>query len=208
MDDDIPLFADKTDDTKTAILKATFTALAEHGYADLTIDRIAQHFPKSSGLVFYHYDGKDDVLLDLLDYLLERFVQLGIPVATDGSSEARLRSLFEQVLPRGDEHQLREFEIVLTELRMRAAQDDAFQASLNQSQNLFREAIREIIEEGIESGEFKQTDPDQVADFLLTLVSGEIFERVTTGASRPIWVELDEYIEHRLLAHRFDDSSA
>ncbi|MFB6185459.1 MAG: TetR/AcrR family transcriptional regulator, partial [Halobacteriaceae archaeon] len=201
-----PLFADEPDDTKTAILKATFDALSEHGYADLTIDRISQHFPKSEGLVFYHYEGKDDVLLDLLDYLLERFVQIGMPVSDEADPETRLRNIFERTIPETNAQRIRDYEKVLMELRMRAAQDEEFQECFNQSQDIFRETVREIIQDGIESGDFRDTDPELVADFLITLVSGFIFERVTAGVSRPIQSELDNYIEYRLLAdkeHRY-----
>ncbi|CQR50918.1 HTH-type transcriptional repressor AcnR [Haloferax massiliensis] len=205
MDKRAPLFVDEPDDTKTEILKATFDALAEHGYANLTIDRISQHFSKSEGLVFYHYDGKDDVLLDLLNYLLSRFRQVGMPVSDDGDPETRLRSLFDQVIPEPDEQQIRDYETVLTELRMRAAQDEAFQECFNQSQDIFRETIREILQDGIESGDFREMDPELVANFLVTLVSGRTFERVTTGISRPIQSELDNYIKYRLLADAEDN---
>lgn len=195
-----PLFPDEPIDTKTAILKATFDALAEHGYADLTIDRISQHFSKSEGLVFYHYDGKDDVLLDLLDYLLDRFVQVGMPISDEGDPESRLRSLLGQVISETNEQQSQDYERVLTELRMRAAQDEEFREYFDQSQDNFLKTIRNIIQDGIESGDFRDTDRELVADFLVTLISGEIFDRVTVSDSRPIQSELDNYIEYRLLA--------
>jgi len=199
MEDTTPLFADKTDETKSAILKATFTALVEYGYADLTIERISEHFPKSEGLVFYHYDGKDEVLLDLLDYLLERFVQIGVPVPDDGDPEAQLRSLFDQVISQANEQQARDYEIVLMELRMRAAQDEEFQELIDESQDIFRDKVKNIIKSGIESGDFREVEPELVTDFLTTLVSGEIFERVTTGASQSIQTELNNYIDSRIL---------
>lgn len=193
------LFADEPDETRTAILKATFEALAEHGYADLTIDRIGEYFPKSEGVVFYHYDGKDDVLLDLLNYLLARFEQMGMPVSDDGDPETRLRTLFDPIMPATGEQRRRDFEKVLIELRTQAAQDEDYRQCFNQSQDIFRETVRGIIQDGIESGDFKDSDPDLVADFLITLVSGDLFDRVTTGDSRQIRAELDNYIEQRLL---------
>lgn len=202
MDENSPLFADNPSDTKTAILKATFDALAEHGYSDLTINRISQHFPKSEGVVFYHYDRKDDVLLDLLEYLLDRFVEIGIPISKDKSPEARLRSLFDQVLPQSNEQKIQDYEIVLTELRMQAAQKKEFHDSVCNSQSALRKEIQEIIRDGIQSGDFRDTDPEPIVDFLVVLVSGEIFERVTTGSSQPIRSELNNYITHRLLKNK------
>lgn len=202
MESKIPLFSDKPDETKTAILKATFDALVEHGYADLTIDRIGHHFSKSEGVVFYHYEEKDEILLDLLDYLLERFVQIGVPISNDGCPETQLRTLLNQVISRASGQQARDYEIVLTELRMRAAQDEEFRELIDKSQDIFRNKVKEITRNGIESGDFREADPDLVADFLTTLVSGEIFEQVTSGTSRSIQSEVDNYIEYRLLAKK------
>jgi len=193
------IFADNPDDTKTAILKATFDALAEHGYSNLTIDRISQYFPKSGGLVFYHYDKKDEVLLDLLDHLLKRFVEIGMPISENKSPEDRLRALFVQLLPQSDEQQVEKYEIVLAELRMQAAQKSEFRESLTNSQNILCEQVLDIIYDGIDSGDFRDVNPEAVADFLVVLITGEIFERVTTGGSLPIQSELDNYIKYRLL---------
>ncbi|TKX70207.1 TetR/AcrR family transcriptional regulator [Halorubrum sp. SP9] len=60
-------------DTRQAILGAAFRALCEHGYADVTIQRIGDEFDKSPSLVYHHYDGKDDLLIDLMGYLLDEF---------------------------------------------------------------------------------------------------------------------------------------
>jgi len=60
-------------DTRQAILGAAFRALCEHGYANVTIKRIGDEFDKSPSLVYHHYDGKDDLLIDLLEYLLDEF---------------------------------------------------------------------------------------------------------------------------------------
>ncbi|OYR82216.1 TetR family transcriptional regulator, partial [Halorubrum ezzemoulense] len=60
-------------DTRQAILGAAFRALCEHGYANVTIQRIGDEFDKSPSLVYHHYDGKDDLLIDLLGFLLDEF---------------------------------------------------------------------------------------------------------------------------------------
>ena len=59
--------------TRQAILGAAFRALCEHGYANVTIQRIGDEFDKSPSLVYHHYDGKDDLLIDLLGFLLDEF---------------------------------------------------------------------------------------------------------------------------------------
>ncbi|CQH45675.1 TetR family transcription regulator [Halobacterium hubeiense] len=195
-----PLFPEDPDDTRAAIMEATFDALAEHGYSDLTINQVSQRFAKSEGLIFYHYDGKDEILLELLKYLLERVQKGRLPIADDVDPETRLRALLDNILPTGDEHQKRDYEKVLVELRTRAIHNEDYRECFNRSQMGFRESVREIIVAGIESGDFREVDPDSVADFILALVSGEIFDRITVDRHRTVRTELDDYIEDRLLA--------
>jgi AcrR family transcriptional regulator len=66
-----PLFDDEPADTREAIMQATYRALRAHGYARLTIQRIGDEFPKSKSLLYHHYDGKDDLLLEFLSYMLD-----------------------------------------------------------------------------------------------------------------------------------------
>ncbi len=59
--------------TRAEIMDATYEALRKHGYAELTIQTIADEFPKSKSLLYYHYDAKDDLLVDFVDWLVEEF---------------------------------------------------------------------------------------------------------------------------------------
>lgn len=56
-------FLESPDDTQEEIMRATHLALCEYGYADLTIQRISEHFPKSESLIFHHYEDKASVLV-------------------------------------------------------------------------------------------------------------------------------------------------
>ncbi|GGL45225.1 transcriptional regulator [Halarchaeum grantii] len=195
-----PLFPKNPDETQTSIMEATFDALAEYGYSDLTINRVSQHFDKSEGIIFYHYDGKDELLLDLLNYLLERVENGAIQLSNEASPKTHLRTLLDKTLPSADETQERDYEKVLIELRTQAIHDEDYRECFNRSHQGFRETVREIIEAGIETGDFNEVDPELVADFVMTLVSGEIFDRLTMNSNRMVRSELDSYIETRLLA--------
>jgi len=51
-------------------MSATYRALREHGYADLTIQQIADEFEKSKSLIYYHYDTRTELLVAFIDHLL------------------------------------------------------------------------------------------------------------------------------------------
>ena len=45
-------------DSKKEIMEATYEALCKHGYAELSIEKIADEFDKGKSLIYYHYDDK------------------------------------------------------------------------------------------------------------------------------------------------------
>lgn len=66
--------AEELEPAKRRIMEATYRALQKHGYGNLTIQHIADEFENSKTLLYYHYDGKDELLVDFLDYVLTQFL--------------------------------------------------------------------------------------------------------------------------------------
>ncbi|HET7323460.1 MAG TPA: helix-turn-helix domain-containing protein, partial [Halococcus sp.] len=60
-------------DTTDELMHATYRALCKHGYANLTMQDIADESTKSKAALHYHYDTKQDLLLAFLSFLYERF---------------------------------------------------------------------------------------------------------------------------------------
>ena len=186
--------------TREAIMQATFHALREHGYAGLTIQRIGDHFEKSKSLLYHHYDSKDELLLDFLEFMLAEFEQ----AAPDDDLPPRehLDAILDHALAAKLPDDQREFTEAMVELRAQAAHDDRYRDHFTRSDETFREELASIVREGVEAGAFRDVDPDHVASFLLTLVNGAMNQRVTVEDSRTEAVreEVDAYVESRLLA--------
>ncbi|WP_128477302.1 TetR/AcrR family transcriptional regulator [Halorussus pelagicus] len=194
------LFDDSADDTRVAIMEATYQALVEYGYADLTIQRIADEFDKSKSLLYHHHDGKDDLLVDFLGFVLDYFEE-GVPLGEGARADERLRS-FVGAFAAGDAGPSEEFAGVVVELRAQAVHDTDYEAQFTRSNQFFRQHIADIIADGIEEGTFREVNPDQTAGFLLTLANGAMTDSVTTNCpetTRDARDELDAYIETRLL---------
>lgn len=200
------LFERASDDTRTEIMEATYEALTEYGYADLSIQRIADEFAKSKSLLYHHHDGKDDLLTDFLEFALDHFEE-GMGLAEGNRADERLRALFD-VLVDADSEVDEEFVGVLVELRAQAVHDADYQNQFTRNNEFLRDHIETIVADGIEEGTFREVDPKQVASFVLTVINGRMTERTTTEnpeAARCVRAELDEYLDTRLLADR-DDS--
>lgn len=185
-------------------MKATYDALCRHGYANLTIQRIGDEFPKSKSLVYHHYEGKDELLLDFLAYLLERF-ETSVPRQEYGDAAEHLTAVLEYVLPDELDDERREFTQAMVELRAQAAHDPAYHEHFSRSTRFFHDRLESIIDRGIEEGVFRDVDATRVASLLLAAIEGARFQRVTADvdATVPaIRAELQAYIDSHLLSRR------
>lgn len=193
-------FVDDPSDTREAIMAATYRALSEHGYADLTIQRIGDEFDKSKSLLYHHYDGKDDLLVDFLEFMLEHFEE-AIPFEEHEGADAILDTVLDNVLlvPPDAEHEA--FFRTMVELRAQSAHDADYREYFARSDRFFRDRIADLIRSGIEEGVFREVDPGTTATLLQTIVVGAMFQRATTDREpgRPLRDEVDAYVRARLL---------
>jgi len=72
---DLP-FVGEPVDSREAIMRATYLALREYGYAGLSIQRIADESDLSKSTFYHHYDGKGDLLTAFVDFTLEEFIRI------------------------------------------------------------------------------------------------------------------------------------
>jgi AcrR family transcriptional regulator len=194
------LFEDP-DDTREEIMKATYDALCAHGYADLTIQRISDEFPKSKSLIYHHYDSKDDLLLEFLEFVLDRF-ESSVPQQEYGTASERLQAVLDHVLPTHLDEEGHEFTSAMIELRAQATHNPEYHAHYTRSTQFFHDQFVTIIQQGIEEGIFRDVDPDRTATLLLTTIQGAMLQRVTSDVEEQIGsirAELQAYIETQLL---------
>ncbi|MFB6270778.1 MAG: TetR/AcrR family transcriptional regulator [Halobacterium sp.] len=194
------LFPAADDDTRQAILRAAYDALCEHGYADLSTQRIADASPKSKSLIYHHYDDKDDLLLDLLDHLLERF-QTETRADADDPRE-HVQEVLDHVLAVELPPERRAFTRAMVSLRAQAAYDDDYREHFDRHDDVVHDRLRDAIAAGRDAGAFRDVDPDRVASLLSTTIAGATTRRVTGSedAVPAVRAELQRYVEECLLA--------
>ncbi|WP_144905782.1 TetR/AcrR family transcriptional regulator [Halobellus captivus] len=151
------------------IMQATYRALREHGYADLTIKRIAAEYGKSTAAVHYYYDTKEALLAAFLDHLLERFVD-SIHAVETTDPEKRLELLLDMLLVKPQENP--DLSIALLEMRSQAPYKQAFRDRFEQNDEYIRYMLKAVINHGIDEGVFEDVDADHVTRALMTIVDG------------------------------------
>lgn len=185
---------------KEDILEATYRALCQEGYAELTLDDIAAEHDRSKGTIFYHFDSKADLFTEFLDFLYNRYAAR-LDDVTGSTPRERLGSLLEVVLADGEASAGQEFRTAMLEVNAQAPYDEAIKSKLEHFDDLLYEHIQVIIVDGIESGDFdERIDPDLAAEFLVTTIFGAQMRRVSIGRSTDWLLEtIASYAELLLL---------
>ncbi|MFW5948108.1 MAG: TetR/AcrR family transcriptional regulator [Halolamina sp.] len=202
-----PPFLADPETTQESIMRATYLALCEHGYAGLTIQRIGEAFEKSKSLLYHHYEDKDELLLAFLQYMLEEHeASLPDPDA-EGDPAERLDALLNEMLASTLPDSHYEFTAAMVELRAQAAHDERYSDQFAEHDRLFCDQVAELIRAGVEEGQFREVDAGRAAEFIDSAVAGAMTRRVTGGgdeAARATRAEIDAYVDHVL---RADDAT-
>ncbi|EMA46936.1 TetR/AcrR family transcriptional regulator [Halococcus saccharolyticus] len=193
--------ADDRTGTQAAIMEATYRALCDHGYADLTIQAIADEFAKSKSLLYYHYDTKDEILVEFLSYMLDQFT-VEDAIDTTDSPDDQLWSLIDNFLPASPDPEQHEFQVALLELRSQALSNEAYREQFTRADRLIKDTLADVLTAGIDDGTFRDVDVEPTVSLLASTIDGAMLRRATiTGNSTAATREaLAQFIEIQLLA--------
>lgn len=187
--------------TREEILAAAYRALCRHGYAALTIKKIGAELDKSTSLVYHHYDSKDDLLSACLEFMLDQYEQEFVETEPTTPKET-LEAAFDDFLDPAMPAERYEFIRALVELRGQTPHDERYREQFTRSDRLFEERFAELVAAGIETGQFREVDPESTATMLHTLFAGALFKYATADEERlsTLRSEIDAYLETRLYA--------
>jgi len=164
--------------TELEVMEATYTALAEHGYAGLTIQTIADSFPKSKSLLYYHYEDKNAILHDFLGYLTDAF-RAAFEFETTDAPRDTLEGLLEALLPRDIDADERAFRIAVLELLVQAPHNETSAEYFADLHTAIYDGFIAVLEAGIESGAFEPVDAERAATLLVAVASGGLTWSIT-----------------------------
>jgi AcrR family transcriptional regulator len=182
-------------DSREEIIEATNSALKKHSYSELSIQNIADEFDKSKSLLYHHYDGKDEILLDFLDHTLEQFRE---EVLSEEDKEFRER-FEDKAFMAFDICQDCDFLKTLTELRTQALRDERYRERFERFEELYGEKIVELLEKGRGKEEFRTDFPlGDVAEFISHVNNEALRMRAEGSSVENSRKELEEYISSRI----------
>jgi AcrR family transcriptional regulator len=166
------------------ILDGVHGALCTHGYADLTMQDIADECDKSTALLHYHYDTKEDLLVAFLDHIIGKYEEK-LAAETDDPPERRLVTFLARFVYAPDENRRQSLHLALLEMRSQGPFNDRIRAQLEQSDEVLRGTAADILRDGIETGVFEAVDPDRTAALLVAALDGARTRQITLGDGQP-----------------------
>ncbi|THE65477.1 TetR/AcrR family transcriptional regulator [Salinadaptatus halalkaliphilus] len=165
-------------DVRETIMAATYDALCEQGYSDLTAQDIADRTDKSKASLFYHYDSKADLLADFVAYLLEWFDDR-IAATESLPPVERLALAIDWFLYGSTNDDRESVHAALLELRTQAPHNEQYRDQLRESDDRLRASLEGILADGIDAGQFVDHDTGQTATLLLAAVDGARTRQIT-----------------------------
>lgn len=180
------------EERRRRILTAVVDVLRERGYAGTRVADIAAAAGTSSGLVLYHFSSLAGALTEALTALEDEFyddLERDL-AATDGPTE-KLRHIAE--LAAGSGPAVGDW-VLWLELWVRALRDPSARAAREQLDRRWRSALREVIDEGVASGDFRTDDADEATVRLASLMDGLAIqlaledEGMTPERMRTLWL--------------------
>lgn len=197
------------DDPTEAIMHATYCALCKYGYADLTMQNIADESERSKSALHYHYGNKHDLLLAFLDYLFERLTDR---IAVDDAADPveRLDEFITALFgPSDDGADAGGFGTAMLEIKAQAPYEEEFRRKLAEHDRYMVGVVRRIVADGVEAGRFRGVDADETATSFVTMIDGARTRRVSLGeSSESIERRLRRYVEEQLFAESVEWSGS
>jgi len=166
-----------TTETADEIIAATSRALCEHGYADLTMQRIAEEASMTTAAIHYHFDTKAELLNAFLDDLIDRFEARLACEAED--PRERLETFLDAVFTASQNAD--EYPVALMEMKGQAHYQDSFRERFLALDEVMQSVVANAVSDGIEAGYFEAADPDEVARHVITTINGAHVRTVALG---------------------------
>jgi len=163
----------RRDSARERILAAAVGQIAREGIDGVRIARIAMEARVSTALVHYHFETRDALLAEALEYSYQRAGEARIAGDEElpaASHAQRLQSMIDGCLPTTPA--LTEDWVLWVELWLRAARHPDLRPVAEELYARMHAWFRDEIAAGLEDGEFARCNPDEVADQTMALIDG------------------------------------
>jgi AcrR family transcriptional regulator len=177
---------DVSEERRQQILDAAETVFAKRGFAQARMDDIVSEAGLSKGALYWYYKSKDAIILALLHRVFGReFKKAEALIDAPDSAGERLTAFMRATL--GDIAGMRHLLPIGYEFMALAARRKAVRETIGNYYQRYQSLLSRIIRQGVDSGEFRQLDPEETAMLIIALAEGLALMWFVA----PDWIDLE-----------------
>ncbi|MCS7221103.1 MAG: TetR/AcrR family transcriptional regulator [Anaerolineae bacterium] len=196
--------ADISEERRTQIIQAARACFARQGYHRTTMDDIVRESGLSKGTLYWYFSSKEELFLAILDAWWRDLAQAIQKPASDAASTVERLTAWVDALTRFIQAGLDRVRLIM-EFWAEVHRSHEIERKLGQ---IYRERARllaDIIQQGVDRGEFRTVDPYTTAQTFLAAYDGLLLQQVLLP-DRFSWDEVNRLVIdtllHGLLAYR------
>ncbi|MEV7415270.1 TetR/AcrR family transcriptional regulator [Streptomyces sp. NPDC089919] len=162
--------AEQALETRERILRSACEVIADIGFENVSMRKVAEHAGVSKALLHYHFDTREKLFAEAMTH---SFAQTGVDTAADADSAPAavvLAGILRSMLPSDDE--LRQDWKLWQELWVRAQRDPTARHLAVDLYDQLHSWVGGAIERGIATGEFETCDVTALSTLVLALCDG------------------------------------
>ncbi len=187
---------------RSQIVEAATSTVAEVGYANASLARIAERAGVSKSVISYHFDGKHDLLAQVAGTFFEQAWEHMAPrVEAATTATGRIAAWITSQCEYFAAHRARY--LAMTEVVMNHRADDGSRPFIEDETEEV-EAITAILADGVRTGELRELDPASTATIILQSLEGVVGAwsmdaRIDLEAGA---AQLVDFVDHAIRAER------
>jgi TetR/AcrR family transcriptional repressor of qacA len=152
------------------LFEAATERFGEDGYNETTMESIAEEAGVSKGTLYYYFDSKEELFLELFRDWLKKFEQLWEEEDFEDSPVRELVHLHTSMMKTVEE--TASLGRLMLEFWANASRKKKLEEILNETLKEYRAKTAEIIEKGEEKGVFREVDSWQASSALVAAYDG------------------------------------
>jgi AcrR family transcriptional regulator len=165
--------ATEQDDRREQILRSALDVISERGFPDTRISDVAERVGVSPALVIYYFKTKDRLLTEAMRHAEDTWYENGSRrVAERDTAAGKLEELVTMSIFAQPEDESGETWAVWLDLWAQSVRNIGVARVRKEFDERWREAIRSIVRDGCEAGEFRKTDVEEFTLGMSAMLDG------------------------------------
>jgi TetR/AcrR family fatty acid metabolism transcriptional regulator len=164
---------DVSEERKTQILTAATKVFSKRGFTNARMDDIVAESGLSKGALYWYFDSKDAIIISILDQIFDwETTHVGEMLEKEESAQDKLRLFVETSIQ--DLERMRPLMPIFFDFWSLSVRKKNINQAIKRYYQQFLDLIEPIIQEGIDTGEFRPVDANATAVSLGAMFEGTI----------------------------------